>query len=361
MTIIGLMSGTSLDGVDLACCRFNDMFKNSEDSDYSVFTWNLLAAETIPYDDVWRSRLSTLEKASAYEYALANVELGHYFGQLVRDFVKKHELKVDYVASHGHTIFHQPHLGLTTQIGDGDAIAAESGLPVVFNFRTLDVALGGQGAPLVPIGDRMLFADYDACLNLGGIANISYGSNSRIAFDICPCNMALNLLARKLNLTYDKGGKVARSGDVLDNLLSRMNELEYYRRSSPKSLGKEWFVSEFKPLIDCDEYRVNDVIRTVVEHMAMQIAKVVNENNLCSLLVTGGGAKNKFLTERLQVLAPECNVTVPSDDIIDFKEAIIFALLGYLRLNGMPNCLRSVTGAGHDNIGGNISGLPTEL
>ena len=164
-TIIGLMSGTSLDGVDLACCRFSGDDK---------LEWSLLAAETIPYDEGWRKRLSELENTSAYEYVLANVELGHYLGRLVREFVVKHNLKVDFVASHGHTIFHQPQLGLTTQIGDGDSIAAECGLPVVFNFRTLDVALGGQGAPLVPIGDQMLFADYDACLNLGGIANISY-------------------------------------------------------------------------------------------------------------------------------------------------------------------------------------------
>ena len=348
MTIIGLMSGTSLDGVDLACCRF---------SGGDRLQWSLLAAETIPYPDELCVRLSSLEKASAYEYALADVQLGHYFGCLVRDFVTKHGLKVDYVASHGHTVFHQPHLGLTTQIGDGDAIAAECGLPVVFNFRTLDVALGGQGAPLVPIGDRMLFAEYDACLNLGGIANISYGSDLRVAFDICPCNMALNILAQKVGLTYDKGGEMAKSGNVVDELLARMNELDYYSRPSPKSLGKEWFVSEFKPIVDCGEYRVQDVLRTAVEHIAQQIANVVNDNAIRSLLVTGGGAKNSFLIDGLRQLAPKCEVTVPSEDIIDYKEAIIFALLGYLRLNKQVNCLKSVTGAAQDNIGGNLSGI----
>ena len=349
LTIIGLMSGTSLDGVDLACCRFVE-----EDG---VLDWALLAAETIPYDEGWRKRLSELENTSAYEYALANVELGHYLGRLVREFVKKNGLKADCVASHGHTIFHQPQLGLTTQIGDGDAIAAECGLPVVFNFRTLDVALGGQGAPLVPIGDRLLFGDCDACLNLGGIANISYGSDSRIAFDICPCNMALNMLAQKVGLTYDKGGEMAKSGSVVEELLSRMNSLGYYAQPSPKSLGKEWFVSEFRPIVGGNEYDVKDVLRTSVEHIAQQIATVVNDSEIRSLLVTGGGAKNSFLIERLRRLAPKCEVTVPSEDIIDYKEAIIFALLGYLRLNGKTNCLKSVTGASHDNVGGNLSGL----
>lgn len=374
-TIIGLMSGTSLDGVDLACCRFADCEGRLE--------WSLLAAETISYPDEWVGRLSTLEKASAYEYALADVQLGHYLGGLVCEFVEKHSLHVDYVASHGHTIFHQPHLGLTTQIGDGDAIAAECGLPVVFNFRRMDVALGGQGAPLVPIGDQILFADYDACLNLGGIANISYrqsgacphraieevsssfrsqvtghGSHERIAFDISPCNMALNLLAQKVGLTYDKGGEVARSGEVVEALLSRMNSLGYYAQPSPKSLGKEWFVSQFQPLLEEGEHSVQDLLRTSVEHIAVQIAAVLNANNIRSLLVTGGGAKNGFLISRLRRLSPDCEVTVPSDDIIDYKEAIIFALLGYLRLQSKPNCLSSVTGASRNNCGGNIAGLP---
>ena len=365
-TIIGLMSGTSLDGVDLACCRFADCEGRLE--------WSLLAAETISYPDEWVGRLSTLEKASAYEYALADVQLGHYLGGLVREFVETHSLTADCVASHGHTIFHQTHLGLTTQIGDGDAIAAECGLPVVFNFRRMDVALGGQGAPLVPIGDQMLFAGYDACLNLGGIANISYQrsgecshraidqvtghrSHERIAFDICPCNMALNLLARKLGQPYDKDGNVASSGKVAEPLLSRMNTLGYYSQPAPKSLGKEWFVSQFQPLLEGGEHSVQDLLRTSVEHIAVQIAAVLNANNIRSLLVTGGGAKNGFLINRLRRLSPDCEVTVPSDDIIDYKEAIIFALLGYLRLNKQANCLKSVTGAAQDNIGGNLSGL----
>ena len=214
MYIIGLMSGTSLDGLDLAYCNIN----------HSGF--ELLAADTYPYSADWIKCLSSLENSSAYQYALANVRLGHYIGQMVNRFRLEHPGPVDAIASHGHTIFHQPDLALTTQIGDGDAIAAETNLPVVFNFRNLDVALGGQGAPLVPIGDRLLFSKYDACLNLGGISNISYESPSRrrVAFDICPCNMALNRLAARLGLDYDPDGAHARRGTTHTCLLARLDD-----------------------------------------------------------------------------------------------------------------------------------------
>lgn len=347
MRIIGLMSGTSLDGLDVAYCEINE----------SGFT--LLAAETYPYSQDWTKVLSTLEKATAYEYALINVKLGHYLGQMVNRFRMEHPGPCDAVASHGHTIFHQPKQRLTTQIGDGDAIAAETGLPVVFNFRNLDVAMGGQGAPLVPIGDRLLFGEYDACLNLGGFCNISYEipGTGRVAFDICPCNMALNLLARRAGKPYDLNGLIARSGTINNSLLAEMDALGYYRLSQPKSLGKEWFVSDFLPLISSKDEEPKTLLRTTVEHIARQIAWATKGHSINTMLVTGGGAKNKFLIARLQSQIPGCKITIPSDDIIDYKEAIIFALLGYLRLNNKNNCLSSVTGARQDNCGGDIAGL----
>ena len=349
MYILGLMSGTSLDGLDIAYC---DMYDTG---------FELIAAETYPYPDQWVEWLSTLEKASAYHYALVNIELGHYFGQLVNRFRETHPGPVDLIASHGHTIFHQPNLGLTTQIGDGDAIAAETGLPVVYNFRTMDVALGGQGAPLVPVGDELLFGDYDACLNLGGIANISFRINEdgvrlRRAFDICPCNMALNYLARLDGRPYDRNGLLARSGTVNEALLARMDNLAYYRQPIPKTLGKEWFVEEFEPLIQTSRRHLPDLLRTTVEHIANQTAWSVRGRAIERMLVTGGGAKNKFLIARLQSQIPGCHIHVPSEDIIDYKEAIVFAFLGYLRLKGRNNCLSSVTGASRDNCGGNIAG-----
>lgn len=349
MHIIGLMSGTSLDGLDIAYCDIRD---NS---------FELLAAETVPYPDRWVEWLSTLEKASAYQYCLVNVELGHYIGQQVNRFREAHPGPVDAVASHGHTIFHQPHLGLTAQIGDGDAIAAETGLPVIYNFRTLDVALGGQGAPLVPIGDELLFGQYDACLNLGGIANISFradvdGRTVRQAFDICPCNMALNHLARLDGKAFDNNGLIARGGTPDDVLLARMDSLDYYRQPLPKTLGKEWFTDNLLPLMQCTRKRMPDMMRTLVEHIANQVAWAIRGRGLESMLVTGGGAKNKFLIARLQAKIPSCHIHVPAEGIIDYKEAIIFALLGYLRLQGRDNCLSSVTGASRDNCGGNIAG-----
>lgn len=347
MKLLGLMSGTSLDGLDIAYCEITN------------HGFELLAAETYPYDPQWVQWLSTLEKATAYQYALVDVELGHYMGKMVNRFRKDHPGPVDAIASHGHTIFHQPQLGLTTQIGDGDSIAAETGLPVVFNFRRLDVALGGQGAPLVPIGDRLLFGSYDACLNLGGIANISYETGDekhpwREAFDVCPCNMALNLLARAAGKTYDKDGLMARHGKVLPQLLEQLDNLSYYRQPLPKTLGKEWFVDQFVPLIDLPQASINDLLCTTVEHIARQVSVAIKGKGIKTLLVTGGGAKNKYLAGRMQMLMPGCKISIPEENIIDYKEAIIFALLGYLRLNRKNNCLSSVTGASIDNCGGDV-------
>lgn len=341
------MSGTSLDGVDLALCEFGE---------YEGY--NIIAAETVPYDDGWRRRLAQVESGTALELALTHVELGHLYGRLVRDFVAAHGGQADAVASHGHTIFHQPALGLTTQIGDGDAIAAETGLKVVSNFRTLDVALGGQGAPLVPIGDEMLFGQYDACLNLGGIANISYRDGGRrVAFDICPCNMALNRLAVELGLPYDPQGENARRGLVDYYLGETLNRLDYYRVAPPKSLGKEWFLGQFWPAVEASNLPVVDKLRTATEHIATQIAAVLMRQRVGSLLVTGGGAFNRFLLECMAAAAPSVEIGVPDDLIVNYKEALVFALLGYLRLGGRVNTLASVTGARADSVGGIVSGL----
>lgn len=347
MNILGLMSGTSLDGVDLALCSIDGT------------GYRVLAADTVPYPAAWRQRLATLEQASALEYAQANVDLGHYLGATAHRFLRQHaDLPCEAVASHGHTIFHQPTLGLTAQIGDGDAIAAETGLPVVSNFRTLDVALGGQGAPLVPVGDELFFGRYDACLNLGGIANISYRDQGRrVAFDICPCNMVLNRMAAMLGMDYDPDGRTARQGTPDGHLLQQMEGLDYYRQAPPKSLGKEWFVEHFWPLPAATDLPVADLLATATRHIALRIAAVLHGRHIGSLLVTGGGAWNRYLIESLHGLAPEVEITVPDALTVNYKEAIIFALLGYLRLGGRVNTQASVTGARCDSIGGTLSGL----
>lgn len=365
MKILGLMSGTSLDGIDLALCEIDE------------HGYRILAADTYPYLDEWRRRLSSLEGASAYDYALANVDLGHLFGQTINKFLQGKE-RPEAIASHGHTIFHQPvsrvaaagsslAYGLTTQIGDGDAIAAETGLPVVSNFRTLDVALGGQGAPLVPIGDELLFGEYDACLNLGGIANISYcADGKRIAYDICPCNMALNRLAAMLGYPYDDKGRNARGGEVHTCLLHELDNLEYYTVTEPKSLGKEWFVGQFWPIVkkfigvSPTTPQVRDALATVTSHIAIQISRIVERQQIKTLLVTGGGAWNSYLLELVEKYYPEVKITVPDALIVNYKEALIFALLGYLRLAGKVNTLASVTGAKCDSVGGVLSGFVLE-
>ena len=346
---IGLMSGTSLDGLDIAYCRFEHTDK-----------WNfeLLASHTYPYPGEWKEILSRLEQKSAWEYAKANVDLGHYFGKKVNEFKQHYGVeKLDFIASHGHTIFHRPDIGITTQIGDIDSIAAETGHLVVGNFRTFDVALGGQGAPLVPIGDELLFADYDGCLNLGGFSNISFSkSGKRLAFDISPCNMILNLLANRMGMDYDCDGLVAKSGTLIDELFIKLNSPEYYNRKAPKSLGKEWFVDEFLPLIP-NNISTADLLRTTTEHIGHQIATVINSHQLQSVMITGGGALNTFLIECISRRCPNTKMVIPSKDVINYKEAIIFAFLGVLRIKGINNCLSSVTGAGTDNCGGNISGM----
>lgn len=350
--VIGLMSGTSLDGLDVAYCRF-ELAEGKWD-------YKILCANTYGYSDDWRRRLSTLENATALEYARCNVDLGHYFGKCVCKFLTDNGLDataVDFVSSHGHTVFHQPEIGLTTQIADPNTIAAETGLPVVADFRTLDVALGGQGAPLVPIGDSLLFGDYDSCLNFGGIANISFRKEGRrVAFDISPCNMILNYLSAKMGKPYDEDGQMAKSGRSNESLLKVLNELEYYKLPYPKSLGKEWFVEKFRPYFEKSTESVPDLLATATEHIAEQIAKVLNDNALNSVMVTGGGAFNSFLIESVRKKT-DCRVEVANKLIVNYKEAMIFAFLGVLRMRGEANCLSSVTGASRDNCGGVVSGL----
>ena len=341
MIILGLMSGTSLDGIDLALC------------DIGEHGYRVLAAETVPYYEEWKQRLATLEHASAFEYALANVELGHHYGKVINRFLKGKE-RPEAIASHGHTVFHQPEIGLTTQIGNGAILAAQTKTLTVCDFRTKDVALGGQGAPLVPIGDELLFGEYDACLNLGGFSNISYRlDNKRIAYDISPCNMALNKLAKLAGMPYDKDGRLSKDGRILPELLQKLNDLDYYHHKPPKSLGKEWFENTFYPVLEpfLANNAVSDVARTVVEHIAMQIVANVPETAQ-TLLITGGGAHHAFLIQQIQYQRDSLNVIVPDNLIVDYKEALIFAFLGLLRLNGEVNCLRSVTGAREDCSGG---------
>lgn len=343
LNILGIMSGTSLDGLDLALCRFSRSI--------SVWKSEIIKATTLPYPNKLRISLNNAIHLPADELCKLDHEYGRYIGIESKKFLSANKLKADYIASHGHTIFHQPEHRFTLQIGNGHDIKINAGIPVVFDFRSMDVALGGQGAPLVPVGDEYLFSEYDFCLNLGGFSNISYKSgNQRVAFDICPVNMGLNYLAGKLGLDYDVDGNSGKSGKINYAILEKLNNLSYYRQNPPKSLGREWFIRNIQPVIESRAGTI-DTLRTFYEHVAIQISNVLNQNKGKNVLITGGGAKNIFLIGLLKEKTA-CEIVLPDTNLIDFKEALIFALMAYLKVHNIPNVFSSVTGCERDHCGG---------
>jgi len=346
---IGLMSGTSLDGLDVCYCTFCRADGRWE--------FTLDCAAGYEYSEEMKRKLGRdAQLMTAREFVAFHSEYGAFLGNRVNDFMKQYDVRPDIIASHGHTIFHEPQKKIMFQIGDGAAIAAQTRIPVVSDFRRLDIMLGGQGAPLVPIGDRLLFGDYDFCLNMGGFSNISFDRNdSRIAFDVSPVNYVINHYCREIGLEMDRDGEIARAGTINDALLQALNEMDYYKQSGPKSLGREWVEELVYPLIDHFGLPIADRLRTFYEHAAIQVAQVVQQQSKGRvqplLLITGGGAFNKFLVERISALSG-AQIVIPDKKIVEYKEALIFAFLGALYMVGEPSCLASVTGAMKDNIGG---------
>lgn len=337
------MSGSSLDGLDLALCEFHNTG--------GQWSFRIEDARTVPYEKAFQRRLLAVMQGSALDLARLDRDLGDFIGQASAAFLAGRN--VDVIASHGHTIFHKPDEGLTLQIGHGARIAAKTGSPVVTDFRTLDVSLGGQGAPLVPLGEQQLFPEHRCFLNIGGICNIAMHEKERVlGYDVCIGNQALNRLASEAGLAYDKDGALARSGSVNEGLLHCLNGLPFHRQTPPRSLGREWFESEVRPLIVDGSIPLNDRLCTVVEHIAFIIARAV-ENGDGAMLATGGGAHNTFLIERLRTLSG-VEIIVPERTIVDFKEALIFAFLGVRRLRGESTALASVTGAARDSSGGSL-------
>ena len=335
------MSGTSLDGIDLVKCIFTKKEK-----------WGFIleSCKTIEYPKYWKDKLCTLHSESKKNIQKHDKEYGKYLGELINKFIDENSLKVDYISSHGHTIFHQPENRYTLQIGDGNTISNSTNITTINNFRSLDISLGGQGAPLVPIGDLHLFTNYKYCLNLGGFANISEKKEDIIAFDICPVNIVMNEICKEINRTYDNNGEIARKGKIIPSVLNKLNELEYYRKGPPKSLAREWVEANINPIFNRENYTTEDKLSTFCEHIAIQTGLLLKNN---SVLVTGGGAFNKYLMERIYKYSSS-EIILPKKEIINFKEAIIFAFLGVLRLENINNCLSSVTGAERDNCGGDI-------
>lgn len=350
---IGLMSGSSLDGLDIIYAVLEE--KGGK------WTFEIPVADCYSYDQSLIESLQSSVRLSSLEYQLLHTRYGHYLGQQVNRFITQHGLahKIHLVCSHGHTSFHIPGSGMTAQLGDGAAIAAETRLPVVSDLRALDVALGGQGAPIVPIGEKLLFGDYSCFLNIGGIANISFSKDgSYTAFDVCPANRVLNLLAAEKGMNYDEGGQLAASGSIDHSLLEQLDAKDYYRKNPPKSLSNDFGVEILFPMIMRTGIDIPDALSTYTEHIARQVAAAFDSAgttmNGSSMLVTGGGAFNSFLISRIQAILAEKNIGVilPDEKIIQYKEALVMALIGVLRWREEPTVLNSVTGAEYAGIGG---------
>jgi len=344
--VIGVMSGTSLDGIDLVYAKF-----------FLDETWSfeIIYAETVEYPSNWYERLKELVNTSIEELKEIDTNYTKHLAKVIRDFITKYQIKnIDAICSHGHTALHQPENKLTYQIGNKPVLAELLKETVVCDFRVQDVELGGQGAPLVPIGDELLFSEFDFCLNLGGFANISMNfKGTRIAYDICPVNIVLNHYVGKFGLNYDDEGKIASKGNISVDLLKQLNALDFYKATYPKSLGLEWVNTNIFPLIDTFELEIQDILKTFVEHIALQIASKIKNKNTRNVLITGGGVYNLYLIDRIKAHSIQ-KLIVPKKEVIEFKEALIFGFLGVQKLRNEVNCLSSVTGSIKDHSSGKI-------
>jgi anhydro-N-acetylmuramic acid kinase len=350
--VIGLMSGTSLDGLDIASCTFNKT--------KTGWRYEITHATTLKYSSTWRQKLSQAHMLSGVDLHALHAEYGQWLGKSVAGFISKHQIKIDFIASHGHTIFHQPKNKFTFQLGDGHAIHAASGRPVVCDFRSLDVAWQGEGAPLVPIGDKLLFHEYDVCLNLGGIANLSVDAKkSRIAYDICFMNMGLNYLAEKGGKSFDANGAHAESGSVNVPMEKALEKIYRRLRGKRPSLGRELFEAEFQGLLDNENIPLNDRLRTVVQSAATEIASALQQvSKSPTVLCTGGGAFNTFfMSSLLDACGDGVSLVIPDKSVVNFKEALVFAFLGMLRTRNEVNCLKTVTGALRNSSSGVMIGF----
>ncbi|MBV7270252.1 anhydro-N-acetylmuramic acid kinase [Winogradskyella luteola] len=343
--VVAVMSGTSLDGIDLifATYVFNGIWESE-----------IHHSETIKYTKDWKLILSQLVYKSKNELCKIDQQYSEYLATVILGFINKHKLEnIDFISSHGHTALHRPEDGMTLQIGNQQILSDVLNEKVICDYRVQDVKLGGQGAPLVPIGDRLLFHQYDYCLNLGGFANVSYENNNEIvAYDICPVNIVLNHYVSKLKLEYDDKGRIASKGNINEDLLYRLNTLEFYQEVPPKSLGLEWVEAYVFSMIDSFNMQTENVLRTFVEHIAIQISQNLKIKD-SDVFVTGGGAYNEFLMSRLKNFS-KSEIIIPKAAIVEFKEALIFGLLGVLRVRNEINCLKSVTGASINHSSGKI-------
>ena len=344
--IIGLMSGTSLDGLDICYARYS--YTNN-------WSFKIINAITVPYNHKWMNILKNLTNKSREEIDIVDFKYTNLLSILILDFIASFEItNIDAISSHGHTVLHKPSKGLTFQIGNLKLLSELTNHTCVCDFRQQDISLGGQGAPLVPVGDNLLFPEFKFCINLGGFCNISFSkSNALLAFDICPFNIGLNYYSKKLGFDFDESGSLSSSGEIIEPLLKRLNSLDYYNLSGPKSLGLEWVLKNVFIDISKYDYNPHDILRTLVEHSAIQISKILNKHGNGTVLLSGGGVKNSFFIDRLYFHSSS-EFIIPETLIIDFKEALIFGFLGVLKLRNEINCVMSVTGASRNHSSGKV-------
>ena len=344
------MSGSSLDGVDMALCEFK--YENDKTE------WQIIKAETITYSNDWIKKLKSLPVGSSRDIAISDFQIGYLFGDMINGFLGNEN--IDFIASHGHTLFHFPELATTCQIGNGAAIASRTGVSTICDFRSMDMGFGGQGAPLASIADRYLFSEFDALVNLGGISNISFNyPDKTIAYDISPCNQLLNHLVSELNIEYDKDGHIAKKGRINNSLLGGLLNFGYFALPIPKSLDNNFIKENFFPVLDTAKCSIEDKLATSVELIAKTLIdelikyKIPNKEPN-KVILTGGGAKNTFLVNQIRKKSVNIDILVPDMQIVDFKEALMIAYMGFLRVNGKTNVLYSATGARQDSIGGAV-------
>lgn len=363
---LGLMSGSSLDGLDIAFCEFEVETNKDSPEAFFIQNWKLIQSETLPFSQKWKDRLIHLPAQNALIFAQTDIYFGYYMGELVNDFLKRYKLQPDFIASHGHTVFHLPFKKVTVQIGAGGALAAVTKNDVICDFRSQDLAIDGEGAPIAPIADKLLFSGHDFYLNIGGIANITCAAKEKyIAFDIGGANQILNAISNEIDLEYDEDGAIAAQGEVDEALFDHLNSLDYFQIPYPKSLANQWVLKKQVEPCLLAECPIEDKMRTACEQLAYQTARAIYyvlekekiQKKKYSIIVTGGGAMNKFLVECLRNHCKsigDFDWLIPDESIIQFKEAVLMALMGVLRMENIPNCLSSVTGAQYDTIGGAI-------
>lgn len=341
---IGLMSGTSLDGIDAIVCEFSPTIQS-------------IATHHHPFDPSLKQdlqRLSLPGDDAIDVLGKAQTELGHVLADAVLALLDKANLSatdIRAIGSHGHTIRHRPggHHPFTIQIGDPNIIAARTGIATIADFRRADMALGGQGAPLAPAFHRAFFPLPATVLNLGGIANISIvGTETEVGFDTGPANTLLDAWCKQhRGLDYDDQGSWARSGQVCERLLQSLLADPYFKQAPPKSTGKEYFHLDWLAQ-QLSSQSAEDVQASLLELTAKTIADAFSAQQITGeIIVCGGGAHNVYLLERLQAHLPACTLSM-SDDFgigVDWVEAAGFAWLAQQRVLNQAIQLQTVTGA----------------